>query len=135
MVRTFVDACVLIAVVQGNDSVAKQAFEIIDDPNREFVVSDFLRLEVLPKPTFHKYLEQVEAYEEFFKQASGYIEPNKKISSDAVSLACKYDLQPVDALHISTASNSGVEEFITLEKPGKPITRVQEVKVISIYNS
>jgi predicted nucleic acid-binding protein len=132
MMRTFVDACVLIAAVQGKDSVAERAFEIIDDPNREFVVSDFLRLEVLPKPTFHRQVEQVEAYEEFFKRAGSYIEPNRKISSDAVSLACKYDLQPVDALHISTAANSGVEEFITLEKPGKPMTRVQEIKVISI---
>ena len=62
---TFIDACVLIAAAQGNEATASRAFEVLDDPDREFVVSDFLKLEVIPKPTFNRYNEQVQFFEEF----------------------------------------------------------------------
>jgi predicted nucleic acid-binding protein len=130
--KTFVDACVLIAAVQGQEAVARRALELLDDPNREFVVSDFLRLEVIPKPTFNKRNDQVEFYEAFFQSAGSNIEASSRISSEAIRLACHYDLHPIDALHVSTATTSGVEEFITLEKEGKPLSRVKELRVISL---
>ena len=132
---TFIDACVLIAVAQGNEATASRVFEIVDDPDREFVVSDFLKLEVIPKPTFNRYNEQVQIFEEFFKRAALRVESTGKILSQALDLACRYDLSPLDALHISTAIDAEAEEFITLERLGTPMTRVKEVKVISIHKS
>ena len=132
---TFIDACVLIAAVQGNNEICSRAFEILDDPEREFVVSDFLKLEVIPKPTFQGYDDQVQFFKEFFKSAVLQVQPSEMILSQALDLACKYDLTPLDALHISIAVEAAVEEFVTLERYGKPITRVQEVKVISIHKS
>jgi len=47
--RTFVDADVLITAFRGTGQVLTRAQNIIDDPDREFVASDILRLELLPK--------------------------------------------------------------------------------------
>jgi hypothetical protein len=51
--RTYLDASVLIAAFQANGQAAILAMEALNDPDRQLVVSDFLRLEVLPKPIFH----------------------------------------------------------------------------------
>jgi predicted nucleic acid-binding protein len=51
---TFVDAGVLIAAARGGSEQAARAMEILDDPDREFAASPFLRLEVLPQATFNK---------------------------------------------------------------------------------
>jgi predicted nucleic acid-binding protein len=49
--RTFLDASVLIAAARGNDELGTRAMAILDDGDREFVASPFLKLEVLPQPT------------------------------------------------------------------------------------
>jgi len=51
----------------------------------------------------------------------------------AIDFASYYNLHPLDALHIAAAYEAEVDEFVTLEKPTKPICQVQEIKVISIY--
>jgi predicted nucleic acid-binding protein len=53
MTRTFVDAGVLIAAATGRQpALYRRAIAILDDPVRDFVASDFLRLEVLPKAIY-----------------------------------------------------------------------------------
>jgi hypothetical protein len=49
---TFVDASVLINAIVGKDTARKmRALSVLADPNREFVATEFLKLEVLPLPT------------------------------------------------------------------------------------
>lgn len=50
--RTFLDADVLINAFRGVGPVATAAQSIVDDPDREFVTSDILRLELIPKPHY-----------------------------------------------------------------------------------
>ena len=52
MIRTFIDAGVLIVAARGEDEIAERALEILKDPNREFASSMFLKLEVVPKATY-----------------------------------------------------------------------------------
>jgi hypothetical protein len=52
--KTFVDAGVLIAAARGRADVAAHAMKILDGPDREFVASPFLKLEVLPKAVYEK---------------------------------------------------------------------------------
>lgn len=61
--KTYIDAGVLIAAVRGRDDVATRAMQVLDDPDREFVSSPFLRLEVLPKAVYGKRQAEVEFYE------------------------------------------------------------------------
>lgn len=46
----------------------------------------------------------------------------------------KFGLGALDALHIAAAISAGVDEFITTEKPGKPLHRVKGIRVISIFS-
>ena len=67
--RTYLDTNVLIEAFQGEKAAAFRALEVLDDPERRFVVSDYLRLEVLPKPTFHGRAEEVQFMRTFFENA------------------------------------------------------------------
>jgi len=131
MKRTYIDASVLIAAFQGEDEMAQRALSVLDDPNRLLVVSDYLRLEVLPKPKFHKRQEEVEFMEAVFEKAETR-ESSPELTSQALSLACKYDLAAMDALHVAAAVVAGADELITLEKPIKPICKATEVAVQSL---
>jgi hypothetical protein len=53
----------------------------------------------------------------------------------AQKYAKKFDLGALDALHIAAAVLVEANEFITTEKPKKPLHMVKDVKVISIYRS
>jgi hypothetical protein len=56
------------------------------------------------------------------------------LGNEAETIAARYGLAGPDALQIAAAIRLGVEEFVTTEKPGKPMFRVKELKVISIYS-
>lgn len=49
-------------------------------------------------------------------------------------MASKYDMTPIDALHIGAAAIACVDELVTMEKPAKPMCQVKEVKVVSIHS-
>ncbi len=132
MKRTYVDANVLIAAFRGRRDVATRALEVLDDPERILVVSDYLRLEVLPKPTFHKrQLEQ--AFMEAVLEASEQIPSSGELVNLAIEMAARYDMTPLDALHVAAAIVGGVDELVTLEKPTKPLCKVHEVRVVSLH--
>lgn len=52
MTRTYIDSSVLIAAARATDALAVSALAYLDDPQRSFVSSEFVRLEVLPKPVY-----------------------------------------------------------------------------------
>jgi hypothetical protein len=62
-ILTFVDAAVLIhgATKPTADTVARRirALQVLGDPDREFLTSDYLRLEVLPIPVCIRGVERL----------------------------------------------------------------------------
>jgi hypothetical protein len=60
MKRTFADAGLLIAVVRGEESVKQRALQILDDSDREFASSIFLKMEVMPKAIYHRNQDEVD---------------------------------------------------------------------------
>jgi len=131
-IRTFVDADVLITAFQGKDALWQKAMEVIDDPKREFVVSDYLKLEVIPKPTFHHFYEEVQFMEAFIDSASLQVNATPSITKQAIILASRYNLTPLDALHAGTAVESKADMLITLERPTSPLCQIKEIKVVSL---
>jgi len=134
MKRTYIDANVLIAAFQGEEQVAQRAMRVLDDPDRKLVVSDYLRLEVLPKPIFHKRREEIDFMQEVFDGAGENLSTSSELTGRALAMASKYDMTPIDALHVAAAAVAGVDELVTMEKPTKPMCRVQEVNVVSIHS-
>jgi len=130
--KTFVDAGVLIAAARGKADVATHAMKILDDPEREFVASPFLKLEVLPKAVYEKRQAEVEFYETFFNAVTFWAESVNEIAKNAYIEACKSGLKAMDALHVAAAISAGAEELITTEKPEKSIHRVDSINIFSI---
>jgi len=133
--KTFVDAGVLIAAARGKDAEAAQAMRILDDPNREFVSSPFLKLEILPKPIYEKRHAEVEFYQAFFDAVVHWADSVEDITRDAYVEASKCGLSAMDALHVAAAASAGAVDLITTEKAEKPIHRVNSVKVLSIHSA
>jgi predicted nucleic acid-binding protein len=106
----------------------------MDDEKRDFLTSDTVKLELLPKPTFEKRRVELEFYNAYF----GITEATEPISTElgdaASALAKKYGLAAMDALHLASAIRLRADEFITSELPGKPMFRVKELKVISLHS-
>lgn len=133
MKRTYIDASVLIKAFRGTNPDSAKALRILDDPERRLVVSDYLRLEVLPKPTFHKRREEIEFMQAVFEKADN-LQTSPELTDRALAMASQYDLTAVDALHIGAAAVAGVDEFVTTEKPTKPMCKAKKVKVVSIHS-
>lgn len=130
--RTYLDAGVLIAAVRGREDVAAKAIQILDDPDREFVSSPFLKLEVLPKAVYGKRQAEVAFYETFFSAVTQWAEASDSTIEEAVRQASTHGLAAMDALHVAAAISLGAEELVTSENLEKPMHRVQEMKVLSI---
>lgn len=132
--RTYVDASVLIAAFQGREPAAERALRILEDPERSLVVSGYVRLEVLPKPTFYGRTEELDFMRSCLERAEE-IPSSPPLTERALDLACRYDLSAVDALHVAAAAVGAADELVTLEKPEKPICRVKELRVTSLYSA
>ena len=90
-IRTFVDSGVLITAARGSGESAYNALAILDDPEREFVSSFFIRLEVIPKPSYFNRESELSFYNNFFDAVAIWADP-KGILDDA----------PFDCLQIRT---------------------------------
>ena len=132
MKATFVDSGLLIAVAQGKDNVYEEALAVLDDPEREFVSSMYVKLEVLPNAVYMERGDQVEAYQEFFDRVSQWLPSSPELSNRALDLAREHGLGAVDALHVAAAEAEGAE-LLTTERPTRPMFRVSSTTVISIH--
>jgi predicted nucleic acid-binding protein len=117
---TFVDSSVLINAIIGLDPARKmRALAVPGDPNREFVATRFLTLEVMPIPTKFNKKKELAFYERYFKGVATWVRP-ASIIRPAYELACRYGLGAMDALHLAAAIKVGAE-FVSAERPTKPI--------------
>ena len=130
---TFVDTGVLIAAAVGKTDAARRAMEILDDPERIFASSDFVRLEVLPNPLYHKKKDEAEFYKVFFDEVGVWATSTEVLVENAFDEAKASCLTALDALHVAAAASVGAHELVTTEKPQKPLGRVKSVSIKSIH--
>lgn len=128
MTLTYLDASVLILASRAEEGLSRRALDLLDDPDRTFAASSYLRLEVIPQAVFHKKVDQVAFFERFFQGVSVWADENGLVDA-ALREASTYGLHALDALHIAAAARTGAE-FITVENPRKPLYRTRSVKVI-----
>lgn len=130
--KTYIDSGVLITAFRGTDEIALKAIQILDDPDREFASSEFVKLEVLPKAIHGKRQLEIDFYQAFFSKVTYWAEPVDSLVQSAFQQASTYGLAAVDALHVAAALLIGADEVVTTEKPTKPIHRVAGIQVISL---
>lgn len=132
MIQTYVDSGVLIEAYRGSGPLAAPALAILTDPNRSFVTSEFVRLEVLPKPTYYRRVIEIAFYNRFFAAASSSTRITQALARLAMTRAEEYGLSAVDALHVAAAEKAGAAELVTAERPTSPLARVTSIRVVSI---
>jgi len=129
--RTAIDANVLIAAWSGNRVLYQRALQILEDSERVLIVSDALWLETVPKAIYMAQAAESAFYQSVFARAECQAW-SPSIVSTAKRLAQKYGLAAMDAVHISVALAAQADEFVSSEKPGKPMFRVKEIDTVSL---
>lgn len=129
MTRTFLDAGVLIAAIRGTPEVADRALALLNDPERLFVSSDFVQLEVLPKAVYFRQGAEASFYRAYFASVTEMVPVSQALVSQASEQAQRAGLAAMDALHVAAARAGETAEFITVERPGKPLFRVEGLVV------
>jgi len=132
MIRTFVDAGVLIAAATGrNPDVQPLAVAILDDANRVSLSSPFIQLEVLPKAVHGQRATEGDFYRTFFGAAI-FPDDLSPIIAAALDIASQHGLNGMDALHLAAARAMQADEFVTTERPTRPIFRVTDLRITTI---
>jgi predicted nucleic acid-binding protein len=131
---TYVDANVLINLFCDDKAKNEKAWAIVTDPNRDFLWSNCLKLEVVPKSLLQGKQIEVDTYFAFAADAQ-FVPTTDARLEEAYTLASKYALKSMDALHIACAQAGHAAEFLTFEKPTKPFFNIppEELQIVSLY--
>ena len=132
--RTYLDTGVLFSAFRGEPDVRIRALTVLSDPTREFVASDYLRIETLPKAIFFGNQREREFYEEYFDSTVKWAYASKRLMKLAYEEACASGLAALDALHVTAATLCGAVEMITTELPSKPMYRTKKLAVIHLLS-
>ena len=133
MTRTFLDSGVLLTAWRGKEC-CEQALTVMEDESREFCTAQLVKLELLPKPAFFKQKLETEFYGTYFAQVRHEEPLSEDLGNEALALASAHGIAAADALNLCAALRLGAEEFITSEKPGKPMFSVPRIRVISLHS-
>ncbi len=129
--RTYIDANLLIAAWKGDEEAGVAALAVLDDLDRALLVSDALWLEVMPKAIYLKRQDEVAFYQTIFERAE-HCPWQLDVLQQAHGLAQRYGIAAMDSIHVATALAAGADEFISGEKPTKPMFRVLDIPMISL---
>lgn len=132
-IKTFLDTGVLILAWRGDTARKMRALTLLNDQHRKFVCSPFVRLELVPKSVYYRNQQEQEFYHDYFQLVDEWVEDFAAMYSEATQVGEKYGLAALDALHIAAAGIAQCEEFITAERPTSPFSRVQGIKITTIY--
>ena len=93
MIRTYVDSGLLIAAARGNGKLAARALAVLRDSGaREFVSSDYVKMEILPKPTYFGRDAEVKFYSTYFAKVSEWLKFDVSHLEAAFEEACRSGL-------------------------------------------
>jgi len=133
--RTFLDSGILLTGWKGKERDRDQALKVMEDPEREFVSSQIVRLELVPKPAYFQNKDELAFYQAYFSELKGEEKLSAELGDKALALGSRFGLSAADALNVAAAIRQGAREFITTEFSGKPLFRVSEIKVRSLFQA
>lgn len=113
MRRAYLDACLLIYLVEGTHAPAQAARRWVSrQSDVQLCVSSLVRLEVLVKPLRSGDVPLVQAYEQALA-GQLWLSIDDAVFARALGLRAEYGLKTPDALHLATALHHGCTEFWT----------------------
>ena len=128
MTRTYVDSGVLMQAARGEESLSDPAVAILSDAKREFVSSEFVRLELLARSL----PAETDFYEIFFRQVGIWAKMESHLWTTAIGEARATGMSPLEALHVVLAATTGCDELITTQVADSPIFKTKRVRVVGL---
>src|SRR5260221_243467 len=119
--RTFLDSNILLAAYNAREPESEAALAIMLEGHREFVGSDYLKLELYPFAVRANDPDQVEFFDRYFAALVQLVETSPVLVGNALTLAGRYGLGAGDALLARAAMDAAAREFVTKEAPTKPL--------------
>ena len=132
--KTYLDSGVLIAASHGNEAANAKAMTYLDDPQRVFIASDFVRIETEPIARYHHQTAEADFYAEYLRSVLAYVPTTPDLMARGIEYVAQFGVLGIDALHLAAAEIGGAEEFITTEGPPRPFFRVSAApfRIVSI---
>lgn len=127
MVLRYLDSGVYITAWRTKDESNSKSRRLFEDPANILVASRFVVLETLAKASYHRRMEEVAFYEALFSLVERWVPNDAPLLERAIEIGATYDITNLDAIHIAAAERAAVHEFVTTEKPDKPIFRAAMV--------
>jgi hypothetical protein len=115
--------------MRSEPEAARRAYNVINDPAREFVASDALSLELLPNAIYFDNRLEQQICNTYFQSVTNWVNLSRALFDEAFDYACAHGLGAMDALHLAAALSAGASELITTEKPTKPLYRNKDIRV------
>lgn len=84
---TFLDSNVLIGAWVANRSYSVKALALVDDPNREFVSSPFVRLETNAQAAYHRKKPELQFYETHFNSVRIWVDQYAQMVKRALDVS------------------------------------------------
>jgi len=131
-VRTYIDSGVLIAAIRGDQTIAAAARSYLYDPLRDYISSDYVKVEVLPSCIFQGNQDEKDFYDDFFRRTITRVPSDDALLQLAINEGSATGVSGLDAVHVACARVGGAVDLITSEKVTKPIHRAAGINVISI---
>jgi predicted nucleic acid-binding protein len=122
-ILTFLDSSVLIAAHRGQSQERESALNIINDSSRDFIVSPFLYLEIVPKAVHARRSAEIIFYRTYFDNAFRWVSDIESVVKMAQEEAERYGLSAMDTLHVAAAYLGEADVLFTLEQRTKPMHR------------
>jgi len=122
----------LITGYNGRPGPRERALAILEDTNRVFLSSPFVRHECCPKALFNKRYLEYRFYREYFQRAAMFNDV-RLILERASREAAHSGVSAMDSLHLAAAHLLRADEFLTIENPRKSICRSRLVKVVYLF--
>lgn len=107
--RTFLDSCALIKAFRGTGTEAAKVIALIEDPERHFISTSVIKLEVLPKPTAFKKFDEIEFYNTYFERVNEWVPADEALMVKALDYGCRHALGALDSVHVAAALDARVE--------------------------
>jgi hypothetical protein len=78
---------VLIAAIRGNSAISEVARSYLFEPLRDYIIRDYVAVELIPKAAYHGNHAESKFYQDFFDRATARV-PSSDAGLDAVHVAC-----------------------------------------------
>ena len=75
----------------------------LNDPLREYITSDYAKIELLPRCTFHKNHDEKRFHEEFFESSVTHVPSSNELLELAIDEGGRTGISGIDAIHVACA--------------------------------